>query len=78
MKSSTAARKKLLSRQLLPEEVSLILAISEAEALVAGRLGLAEGLVTRGWLVREGRLVRLSDTTRLLLDEAAEATTRHA
>jgi hypothetical protein len=70
LKSAAAARRRLLSRQLQPDEASLILEIFKAESLVAGRLGLAESLVTRGWLTREGRLVRLSDSTRALLDEA--------
>jgi len=39
---------------------------------VRGRLGIAEDLVRRGWLTREGSLVRLSDATRQLFAEAAE------
>jgi hypothetical protein len=62
-------QKQLLSRQLDPAEVELILEVRKAESLLRGRLGLAESLVRRGWLAREGNLVRLSDQTRRLLDE---------
>jgi len=60
---------RLLSRQLDDAEVELILEVRKAETLIRGRLGLAESLVRRGWLTREGNLVRLSDDTRKLLDE---------
>jgi hypothetical protein len=66
------AQRKLLARQLDTDEIRLILEIAKAESLVRGRLGLAEDLVRRGWLAREGNLVRLSDETRALLAEAAE------
>ena len=64
------AQRKLLARQLDSDEIRLILEIARAETLVRGRLGVAEDLVRRGWLTREGSLVRLSDATRELLAEA--------
>jgi hypothetical protein len=66
------AQRKLLARQLDAGEVALILEIARAETALRGRLGIAEDLVRRGWLTREGSLVRLSDATRQLLAEAAE------
>jgi hypothetical protein len=64
------AQRKLLACQLDAGEVTLILEIAQAESSLHGRLGLAENLIRRGWLVREGNLVRLSDETRKLLAEA--------
>jgi hypothetical protein len=64
------AQRKLLAQQLDSGEIQLILEIAKAETLVRGRLGVAEDLVRRGWLTREGSLVRLSDATRELLAEA--------
>jgi hypothetical protein len=66
------AQRKLLAHQLDTDAIQLILEIAKAESIVKGRLGLAEDLVRRGWLTREGSLVRLSDETRELLAEVAE------
>jgi hypothetical protein len=64
-------QKKLLGRQLDPPEVALLLEIAKSETPVhAGRLGLAESLVRRGWLCRERSVVRLSAETQQLLAEA--------
>jgi len=67
---NSQAQRKLLARQLDSDEIRLVLEIARAETLLRGRLGLAEDLVRRGWLTREGNLVRLSDETRKLLAEA--------
>ena len=61
----------LLSRQLEPFEVDFLLKLWEVEIIHAGRIGMAESLLRRGWLERDGRTVRLSPSTKQLLAEAA-------
>jgi hypothetical protein len=66
--------KKLLLRQLEPDEVRIVIdgwkAENRGEKYFAGRLGFAAHLERRGWLVRSGdNSLRLSRTTRELLAE---------
>lgn len=61
--------RKLLSRILDPPEIEIVFKVWEAEVFCAGRLGVAESLLKRGWLERSGRTVRLSEQTKQLLAE---------
>lgn len=67
-------RRRLLSRQLDREEVEIILAVLKTEReggrFQAGRLGLAQSLVDRGWLRRtaDGDIVPSDETKSLILE----------
>jgi hypothetical protein len=65
--------RKLLSRVLDPHEVDFLLAVWKAGNVRAAKCPkFAVGLLQRGWIERDGRTVRLSDQTRLLLAENVE------
>jgi hypothetical protein len=68
--------KKLLLRQLEPDEVRIVLDVLKSETrgekYFAGRLGFAAHLERRNWLVRsEDNSLRLSRATRELLSECS-------
>ena len=68
--------RKLLARQLEKHEIKIILLALRAEQrgklFRAGRLGVAESLVRRGWLVRDSAgNIAISPATRQILSEAA-------
>jgi hypothetical protein len=70
----TAPIKKLLLRQLEPDEVRIVIDVWKAEKrgekYFASRLGFAAHLERRGWLVRsEDNSLRLSRATRDLIAE---------
>jgi hypothetical protein len=70
-----ASIRKLLLRQLEPDEVRIVIAVWKAEKrgekYFAGRLGFAAHLERRGWLLRsEDNSLRLSRTTRELFAES--------
>jgi len=69
----SAFRKLLLAKQLNRSEVAIVLAVMRAEekraAYHAGRLGIAQSLVNRNWLVRNDDGLWLSQATRELLEE---------
>jgi hypothetical protein len=74
--SRTQSRfRKLLSRILDEPEVGVVLGVLESERkgkpFRAGRLGTAQSLVARGWLVRDvGGEIHLGGDTRALLVES--------
>jgi hypothetical protein len=63
----------LLSRQLWPPEVDFLLDLWAAGVIRAADCPkIVVGLLQRGWVERDGRTVRLSEETKLLLAEAVE------
>jgi ribosomal protein L21E len=69
--------KKLLQRQLEPDEVRIVIEVWKAEKrgekYFAGRLGFAAHLERRNWLVRsEDNSLRLSRATRELFEQQRE------
>jgi hypothetical protein len=67
--------RQLLARVLDRAEIEIVLRVIAAErkgeSFRAGRLGLAENLVRRGWLARSADgSIHVSDETRALLHEA--------
>ena len=65
--------RKIFQCILQPDEVRFLMAVWKAGAVrVADCPDLAASLLRRGWIVRDGRSVRLSEETRLLLKENVE------
>ncbi len=77
-RAARARFRKLLARQLEPVEVKTILHVLKAELrgkhFRATRLGVAESLVRRNWLVRDSAgNVSLSSATRQILSDCEAA-----
>jgi hypothetical protein len=70
-----SAVRKLLARQLEPDEVSIVLDVLKAErsgkTYTAGRLGFVESLIRRRWLCRHpDDSITISDEVHRLLSES--------
>jgi len=71
--------RKLLSRQLERQEVEIVLAVLRAEReggrYQAGRLGLTQSLIDRGWLRRtaDGNIAPSDETKSLVMESSRKS-----